>query len=160
MNMQVYFFRHAIAEEREDDDFARKLTEKGIRKTRQAAAQLKPLGVKPTRLYTSPLIRARETADILAEALGITAQVREELAPGFNLAALEQLVRDLETDDDLMIVGHEPSFSATISAFIGGGRIDLKKGGMARINVTSTQPLEGELVWLLAPKAFNTAGES
>jgi phosphohistidine phosphatase len=51
-----------------------------------------------------------------------------------------------------MLVGHEPSFSQVIGQLIGGGRIVMKKGGLARVDVNSIDTLPGELVWLLAPK--------
>jgi phosphohistidine phosphatase len=54
----------------------------------------------------------------------------------------------------MMLVGHEPDFSLTISALTGGGRILLKKGGLARVDLTSSEPLQGELVWLLPPKVM------
>ena len=52
-----------------------------------------------------------------------------------------------------MFVGHEPDFSTTISSLV-GGRVVMKRGGLARIDIVSPQPLLGELVWLIAPKIF------
>jgi phosphohistidine phosphatase len=51
-----------------------------------------------------------------------------------------------------MLVGHEPDFSLIISALTGGGKVILKKGGLARVDITATAPLQGDLVWLLPPK--------
>jgi phosphohistidine phosphatase SixA len=51
-------------------------------------------------------------------------------------------------------VGHEPTFSATITTLIGGGRITLKKGALARVEITSFEPLSGDLLWLLQPKTL------
>ena len=53
-----------------------------------------------------------------------------------------------------LVVGHEPDFSGTISALIGGGSVVMKKGGLARIDVVSRHPLRGSLVWLIAPKVY------
>jgi phosphohistidine phosphatase len=53
-----------------------------------------------------------------------------------------------------MLVGHEPDFSLTISALIGGGKVILKKGGLARVDITTIDALQGELVWLLPPKSM------
>ncbi|NJO84502.1 MAG: hypothetical protein HC828_18175, partial [Blastochloris sp.] len=119
---------------------------------------LDDLGVNPTRLYTSPLLRARQTADILGQALGVAPVVRAEVAPGFDVARLEGLTRDLGLDDELMLVGHEPDFSGVVSALIGGGRVSVKKGGVARVDLIGYLPLRGELVWLLAPKVFHRLG--
>ena len=71
--MQLYFLRHAIAHDADENtsDEQRALTDKGIAHTRHTARLIKALGVKPNRLYSSPLVRARETANIVAQLLGI-----------------------------------------------------------------------------------------
>ena len=155
--MQLYFFRHAEAEDGGAtlSDSARQLTKRGIERTHHAANVVKSLGVKPSHLYSSPLVRARQTADILAEALGIEVEERAEVGPGFNVRAVSELVDGTQNNDPIMFVGHEPDFSATISTLIGGGWIDMKKGGLARIDVENVQPLRGMLVWLIAPKIFD-----
>lgn len=155
--MQLYLFRHAEAEDGSLTlaDGERKLTKRGIERTRKAAGVVKSLGVKPAHLYSSPLVRARQTADILAEALGVKVEVHEEVGPGFNTKTAARLVQDSGHDDQIMFVGHEPDFSATISAIIGGGWIEMKKGGLARIDVENLEPLRGTLVWLIAPKIFD-----
>lgn len=155
--MHLYFFRHAEAEQGSAalPDHARQLTTRGIERTRQAADVLKSLGLKPVHLYSSPLVRARQTADILAEALGVEVEERAEVGPGFNPQAVGGLVHDARQDDAIMFVGHEPDFSTTISALIGGGWVDMKKGGLARIDIDNVQPLRGMLVWLIAPKIFD-----
>jgi phosphohistidine phosphatase len=155
--MQLYFFRHAEAEDGSATlpDNARQLTKRGIQRTRNAATVLKSLGLKPAHLYSSPLVRARQTADILAETLGVEVVERSEVGPGFNEQAVETLVRDAGGDSEIMFVGHEPDFSATVSALIGGGWVEIKKGGLARIDIDNVQPLRGMLVWLIAPKIFD-----
>lgn len=156
-NMRLYFFRHAEAEPGSDPlpDEARKLTSRGIERTHQAARVMKTLKIAPLRLFSSPLVRARQTADILGQALGIPVQVRTELGPGFNAQAVNALVRDLGRGAEVMFVGHEPDFSATVSELIGGGWITMKKGGLARVDVDHDQPVRGTLVWLIAPKVFD-----
>ena len=153
--MQLYFFRHAIAHPADDHtpDYERALTDEGIARTRRAARLLKVFGVELDALYTSPLKRAHHTADIIGKALDVKTQVRDELSPGFSIDRLEALTRDLNHDDSILLVGHEPDFSTTITSLV-GGRVVMKKGGLARVNLVSYQPLLGELVWLLAPKIF------
>lgn len=153
--MHLYFFRHGIAEPADDHtpDHKRALTPEGIARTRRAARCLKALGIDPDRLYTSPLTRARQTAGILGQSLGVAVQVRREVGPGFNLTAVEGLIRDLGRDDEVLFVGHEPDFSQTIAALV-GGRVIMKKGGLARIDTVAYQPLVGQLVWLIPPKVF------
>lgn len=158
--MELYFFRHALAEIADGtvSDFDRKLTQEGVARTRHSARLLKLLDIAPSRLFSSPLVRARQTADILGHTLETAVQVRKELAPGFNLAALTALTIDLGIDDRVLLVGHEPDFSRTISTLTGGGGIVMKKGGLARVDVTDYHPLSGELLWLIAPKVFSKLG--
>jgi phosphohistidine phosphatase len=154
--MRLYFMRHALAEDPTDKitDAQRKLTDRGIASTRQAARLIKSLGVKPNRFYTSPLIRAQQTADIVGKALGITPEIRQELGPGFSVHAVAALTHDLDVGSEVFFVGHEPDFSTTISSLV-GGRLLMKRGGLVRVDVVSQQPMLGTLVWLLAPRIFD-----
>ena len=155
--MRIYFFRHALAEDNADGalpDAERQLTSKGVARTEQAAHFLEALGVRPGALFSSPLVRARETAEILGKHLQLAVKVAPELGPGFGAEALEALVQGLG-DDDVMLVGHEPDFSNTIQALTGLGRVVVKKGGLARVDIASTAPLRGSLVWLLTPSIMD-----
>jgi phosphohistidine phosphatase len=159
--MRVYFFRHGLAQAHDDPtlpDHLRQLTDEGIIRTRRAARVLKMLDLNPERLYSSPLIRARQTADILGQTLGVAVQVREELSPGFNVAALDSLTHDLGPDDEVLLVGHEPDFSDMVSELTGGCQVEMKKGGLARVDIELYHPLRGALVWLIAPKVFDQLG--
>ncbi len=158
--MIVYFLRHAHAEESDGriPDTQRKLTERGIRHTRRLSRMLKLMDVEVDRLYSSPLVRARQTADIIGAGMELKPILRDELAPGFDLAGLQAITRASAMDDSLMIVGHEPDFSKVMSNLIGGGRIIMKKGGIARIDISAYQPLRGELMWLITPKIFENLG--
>jgi phosphohistidine phosphatase len=156
--VKLYLFRHGHAERGENkSDFKRELTEKGIERTTASAKALVALNAKPMHLFSSPLVRARQTADILAAAFGMKVDVREEVGPGFGKAAIEKLIAAFDNSQDVMFVGHEPDFSTTVSELTGGGRVVMKKGGMARIDVLSRSPLRGELVWLLTPKVMARA---
>jgi phosphohistidine phosphatase len=75
----------------------------------------------------------------------------DRLAPGFDVRRLEQLLAAHAPAGDVMVVGHEPDFSATVAELIGGGEIVMKKGGLARVDVTAPAAGGGELVWLLTP---------
>jgi phosphohistidine phosphatase len=153
--MELYFFRHGHAEDAQGpdfDDFARKLTDKGIERTEAAAKAMHKLGVKPARLYTSPRLRARETADILSKALNIAPEARDEVNFGFNPHLLPALINDLPNDHSVVFVGHEPDLSITVSALIGGGEIEMKKGGLARVDLLARTPLRGTLLWVLTPR--------
>lgn len=155
--MRLYFFRHAIAHDAGEDmtDAQRPLTKSGIANTERAAQALVALGVKPDILYSSPLVRARQTADILAPALGVLVDERKEVAPGFSITALEVLLHGMDHGAEVLFVGHEPDLSRTVSSLV-GGRVVMKRGGLARVDIMSYEPLLGELVWLLAPKVFES----
>jgi phosphohistidine phosphatase len=156
--MKLYFFRHGHAEEADGpdfDDFARRLTDKGIERTEAAARALVKLGVKPALMYSSPRVRARQTADILAKGIGMNVAVREEVGFGFTIEHIPALLADAGADDEIMFVGHEPDLSITVSKLVGGGEVVMKKGGMARVDLFATTPLRGALVWVIPPKVFD-----
>lgn len=153
--MELYFFRHGHAEDAQGpdfDDFARKLTDKGVERTQAAGRALHKLGVKPARIYTSPRLRARETADILASSLGVTPEARDEVNFGFNPHLLPALINDATNDTAVMFVGHEPDLSITVASLVGGAEIEMKKGGVARVDLLARTPLRGVLLWVLTPR--------
>ena len=155
--MIVYFLRHGQAGLREEwtgDDAKRPLTKKGLKNMARQAKSLAEWDLRPDVIITSPLTRASQTADIVAGELKMVAQLQqdERLAPGFDRDRLAQVLTEHPETKNIMLVGHEPDFSLTISALTGGGNVMLKKGGLARVDLTDTAPLQGDLVWLLPPK--------
>ncbi len=156
--MKLYFLRHGIAEDIENakgSDAARALTPKGIERMEISARVMAKLGVKPARLYSSPLTRARQTAEIVAKAVGVEVKIEPTVGPGFNPQAVSALIAGLSSADDVMFVGHEPDFSQVISALTGGSNITMKKGSLARLDVSAnTRLLRCSLVWLIAPAVF------
>lgn len=153
--MILYFLRHAHAEDGYDKpDELRALTPTGHQQAAATADLLKQLGLKLTALYSSPRLRATQTAEAIGNGLGIAPQIREELNIGFNLTRLNKLIGETGMSDSIMVVGHEPTLSQTIRE-ITGGRVEMKKCGLARVDVMVRQPLNGELVWLLPPRLVN-----
>jgi len=154
--MILYFLRHGVAgnrEEWQDDDALRPLTKKGMKNMVRQAESLADLDLDLSIILTSPLARAFQTADIVAHELKLGEKLvqDERLAPGFGIEELAQVLKDHTDAENIMLVGHEPDFSQTIADLV-GGRVQLKKGGLARVDVTSADPLQGELVWLLPPR--------
>jgi phosphohistidine phosphatase len=126
----IYLLRHGEAEDAASDDAARRLTEKGERQARDAGLALKELGVGIDACLASPKVRARETARIACAALGTGVEVEEtEALRGGAFDALE-LAAGL---GDVLLVGHEPDFSAEVGRLT-GANIDLKKGGIAVVD--------------------------
>lgn len=148
--MKIYFLRHGKADwpdwKRSDDE--RPLTKEGGKEVRKVAKLLSRLEIAPL-ILTSPLPRARETAEIAAEILGAEMSEDNILKPGFNAAKLAKLLREYSADS-LMVVGHEPDFSHTVRELTGGA-IKLSKAGVALVDLDASA-MSGRLRWLLPPK--------
>lgn len=149
--MKLYLLRHGRADwpEWDQPDDERPLTKKGKKEMRRVAKFLCRLKIAPALILTSPLPRARETAEIVARRLCRELKEDDALAPGFRPHKLRILLERYGRQD-LMIVGHESDFSRTIAGFT-GGRIELAKGGLARVDLDQAGR-RGELIWLLTPK--------
>jgi len=152
--MRLYFLRHGIAEDLAASDFERELTKRGRRRVLASAKVMTRLGIAPRQIFSSPRLRARQTAEIAADALGMAVTISEAVNFGFDLSDLRRLTQDFSADDELMFVGHNPDMSLLVSE-IAGVDASLKKGGLARIDVIGRRVDEGELVWLIAPKVFD-----
>ena len=152
--MQLFFLRHAEAEGHHRADFDRELTERGHKRTKTAGKVMKHLGIKPTHIFSSPRIRARQTADIVAEILGIKVEERSEVDFGFNVQHVESMINAIPESAQVMFVGHNPSMSYVVNELCGAD-LNMKKGGLARIDLYTRKPLQGELIWLIAPKVFD-----
>jgi phosphohistidine phosphatase len=156
--MELFFLRHGKAEPRQtgEDDRERELTDEGRRSLRRGCRRLAQLKLAPDLILTSPLVRARQTAEIAAEELGLADRVRadERLDPHLDAGRLTAILAEHAELASLLLCGHEPSFSEMIGFVIGGGRVACKKGGLARIALSQLDPPAGELIWLLPPRAL------
>jgi len=159
--MILYIVRHGIAVDRTDPkcppEPQRPLTAEGVQKTRSAALGLKELGVKPDVLITSPYLRAAQTAEILAEALGFpTSKIRvsNALKPAANPADIVKEISHLKAKE-LMCVGHAPHVDQLISQLVGARGVftELKKAAAASLEHTGTQS-SWRLQWVLTPKVL------
>lgn len=155
--MIVYFVRHGIAEEADawqGSDAERPLTTKGRAKMVDAGKRLADLEIKPDAIVTSPLVRARQTAEIVAKALRASGALTEDerLAGGFNRHGLAGILKDYVSAKSVMLVGHEPAMSAVIGHAIGDGRVEMKKGAVACVEFSDPASPRGELLWLAPPK--------
>ncbi|MBM4194736.1 MAG: phosphohistidine phosphatase SixA [Gemmatimonadetes bacterium] len=156
---ELYLVRHAIAAERGDDwpdDDKRPLTERGISRFREVVQGLANLDVAVDEIFTSPLVRAKQTADLLAAGLPGKASVKilDALAPGHSPASvLAQLSRTAKRRR-IMLVGHEPDLGELAAHLIGAGRaLPFKKGGVCRVEVESlTSRRPAALAWFMQPK--------
>jgi phosphohistidine phosphatase len=149
--MEVYFFRHGEAEPAAPggSDESRRLTDRGKRDVQAVGERLQAAGVKPGAILTSPLVRARQTGEILQQVFGVTAQADERLRSGATLGSLQILLSDC-SKERVMLVGHEPDLS-TIVGQLTGGHVKLSTSGVARVDVETFEPGHGMLMWLLSP---------
>ena len=155
--MRLYFLRHGLADWPDWDparDAERPLSRPGVEKMQAEARAMEALRVRPDAILSSPLARARQTADIMANRLRVKVIEEPLLAPGFDIRRLPRVLAGQGGGGDLMLVGHEPDFSATIGALVGGAAVVMKKGGLARVDLAAPDRLRGELVWLLPPRAL------
>lgn len=149
--MRVHLVRHAIAEERgRVEDHDRRLTGEGTAKMRRAAEGLRGLVGSDALLFSSRLVRAVQTAGILADVIGHSGRFREldGLEPEADPLRTREEILDWDYDE-VVIVGHEPHLGSLLSALVGGGAFRIKKGGTACVDLRGGR---GELRWLLAPK--------
>jgi phosphohistidine phosphatase len=157
--MRVYFLRHGLAGDREEwrgDDFDRPLTDKGRERMAREANKMVELSLALDVIVTSPLVRARQTADIVAAGLDRRDRLVEDerLGLDFDPSRLAGILREHPRANAIMLVGHEPSMSETIGHLVGGARIDLKKGGLACVDLPDPSSLDGVLTWLVPPKVL------
>ena len=158
--MELYFLRHGIAADEGPHgtgDAGRPLTKDGIAKMKAAARGLRKLGLHLDVLLSSPLVRAHETAKLVAHELGPELQLADALAPGCEAGRIFELLGEHRAAERVMFVGHEPDFSTIVGALTGGSRVELKKGGLARVDIEVLEPGAGTLVWLLPPRVMRAA---
>jgi phosphohistidine phosphatase len=161
--MRLLFLRHGIAEDAGPGrpDLARALTAEGRELMIAAAAGMRSLAVQPDAILTSPLVRARQTAEIVAEALGLQDRLREDdRLPGCELGDLQDIVAEHPNAEQLLLVGHQPDMSVLIGTLIGNGRVRMGKGSLACVEGIAGSG-GGELRWLLtAPQLARLRSDS
>ncbi len=155
--MQLFFLRHGRADrDRYDgfDDDLRPLVPEGRRRLRRQAEILAAMGPGIGAVISSPLVRAAQTAEIMADRLGLLDALYfdDRLGPGCGLQSLAGIIGGLDSQQErIMLVGHEPDFSWMIGELVGGADVVMKKGALARVDLSPGDVLQGSLVWLMQP---------
>ena len=159
--MNLYIVRHAIAVERGtpgyEDDSQRPLTDEGLKKMKKIAKGLRRLGIELDVILTSPYVRARDTAKILAGRFDMIDKIffTDNLIPPGNFESLVFEIHEKYDLANVALVGHEPMLSSLISWLMTGdtqARMTLKKGGVACLSSDSLyQDGRASLEWLLTP---------
>ncbi|MGH9773772.1 MAG: phosphohistidine phosphatase SixA [Candidatus Acidiferrales bacterium] len=164
--MILYLFRHGIAVDPADPtcpaDPDRPLTRKGIEKTREVAQGLRELGVRPDTMISSPFLRAAQTAEIACEALGFPRdKIRrtDALKPNGSPAELFKELSHVR-GHEVMCFGHAPNMDEIIAHALGtrGAVTELKKAGVACLDVEGFSPARARLMWLFPPKVLRQLG--
>jgi len=151
---ELLLLRHAHAGDSTTwpgDDDLRPLTEKGRRQAERLGRLLATAGVAPDAVLASPLVRARETAEIVADVLDVPVRLDVRLGEPLDLATVERILDDAGDPGRPLLVGHDPDFSDLVSELV-GAPVPMRKGTLARID--AERPLEpgaGVLRWLLPP---------
>jgi phosphohistidine phosphatase len=152
MAQHLWLLRHGEAEPHDSgDDDARRLTERGRDQSRAAGRALAALGVEFQYVFTSPKTRALGTAQLACESLNVQPVEHPPLRSGFDRADALELIAAAGDHQRVLVVGHDPDFSQVVHDLT-GGRIDLKKGGIAGLRLTGGS---GELIVLLRPRELS-----
>jgi phosphohistidine phosphatase len=149
MAQQLWLLRHGEAEPHDArPDAERRLTDRGREQSRIAGCALAALKIQVHLAFTSPKVRARDTAVLACEPLGVEPIDHASLFAGFDVSDVLELLAAAGPDQRVLVVGHEPDFSQVVYDLT-GGRIDFKKGGIAAVRLDGTR---GELTVLLRPR--------
>ena len=167
--MNLYLMRHGLAVDRGtpgcDSDRERSLTSRGERKIRRIAEALPGLDFAPEVILSSPLVRARQTAEVVAREMKSKpkTELTEHLAPGGSVKEVIALVQGLPgSPQEILLVGHEPDLGRLASVLLTGGEelmVLFKKGGLAKLVAERLKAGRcAALEWLLTPGHFELMG--
>ncbi len=163
--LELYLIRHGIAADRGEefpDDSKRPLTSEGIASLRKEARALDELGVAIEHIITSPLVRAKQTADVFVQHLQTkpSLSISDALAPAGSPAAVVQDIVKQARKGRIALVGHEPNLGELAARLIGSRTpLEFKKGGICRIDFEVLPPKGvGHLRWFVTPKMLRKIG--
>lgn len=151
--MIVYFLRHAEADPDAGSDFERKLTPKGLEQADKAGKFLVRYGLQPEAIVSSPVIRARQTAEAAAKKLGhASVVIGSWLACGMTPATCLAELSAHAGSHSVMLVGHEPDFSDTIATMLGvtnPDALNIRKASLTAIELSGFHAGAGQLHFLV-----------
>lgn len=156
MAQQLWLLRHGEAVPHDSKpDAERELTARGERQAVAAGAALARLGLEFAGCFTSPKVRARDTARLACEALNVEPVETRVLGDGFDADAAAELLRGTDDPDArLLLVGHDPDLTRVVRD-LSGARVDFKKGGVVALQVKGRG---ATLVALLRPRELQSLG--
>ena len=154
--MRIYLVRHAESVDRVPGmpDGARCLSARGRVSFREMALRFRETGARPTRMFTSPFVRAVQTAEILSETLQYDAEVAValQLAPGFDVEGLNVVLDGIPGEREIAFVGHEPDLGDILTRLLSlPRRYAMRKGSIAALDLPDTgNRVRADFAWLLA----------
>lgn len=156
MPAQLWLLRHGEAVPHDSKpDADRELTARGERQAVAAGAALARLGVEFAACYTSPKVRARDTARLACRALNVEPVEAEALADGFDRSDAWELLLGHDEEARVLVVGHNPSFAQVVYDLT-GARLDFKKGGVVAVRMARA---DSELLVVLRPRELESLAE-
>lgn len=161
--MKIYLVRHGIAVEGLvrgiSRDSERPLTDEGVEETQMVARALKTMGVAADVVVSSPLVRAKQTADIIHAQVGGERAMTDSLSPGVTVASVYKFLKKYDTALDIFLVGHEPDMGEIVKDLIGAGfefTLPFQKAGVCCVEVADLPPtMPGILKWLVTPQILS-----
>ncbi len=161
--MRLFFLRHGAAAPGSSrlNDFDRPLTEDGRMELEGVALGLRRLKLNRVPILSSPLVRARETTEIVAPVLNSSFEIMDELRSGASFEVFQKLINRYASNELIMFIGHEPDFSDAAGALLGtsGEALVLKKAGVLRIDISGRpEHGNGRLRWLATPNQLVLIG--
>ncbi len=156
--MKVYLVRHGQAHGIGGGiirDSERTLTDEGKEETSQVAKGIRSIGVSLDILISSPLTRAKQTAEIFNAELGGKLEVSDTLAPAVDFSRLYRFLNKFPNANEIMLVGHEPDVGDVVKSLSGGGlefRLPFPQAAVCCVEVADLPPtMSGTIKWMITP---------
>ncbi len=154
----LVLMRHGVAEDdNPGGDGARRLTDEGLERAGRAARGLVALGVRPGLVVTSPLVRCRQTAELVAGAADCPLVEDMRLAPGMSASDLLDVVIEHPEADVILACTHQPGLTYALADIAGCGHIGFARPGAAVLELDAPRPGAGRLVAVLPPRVLRRA---
>ena len=163
---EIYILRHGHAIDASEaislDDFTRTLTDEGRKKIKNVSLLFNSLEADVHLVLSSPYLRAKETAEIFVSNLDLKPELKivDFLSCGASYREIAQELRQYSSYSSIMVVGHAPDLETFLGKLIGAGRVNLKKGALAKVALGNNIELSGELEWLITPKLIKRIKKS
>ena len=154
-DLQLFLLRHADAGDPaawSGDDDDRPLSDKGELQAERLGTFLAGIGFSVDAVRSSPKVRARRTAEVVADAIGAHVQLDDRLGSGCGPATVDAIVADAGDARRVLLAGHDPDFSELLAWLSGSDRLTMKKGEFARLDVKGrVADGRARLRWLMPP---------